>query len=210
MAITLYGAPSTRSLRVAWTLEELGLDWEFHTVDFSKGDHQSPEYLAVNPAGKVPALVDGDLVLIESSAICLYLAERYGSGKLLPVPGTRQRAMHHQWVSFIVAELEQPLWSIGKHKFALPKTWRVARMLEVAPREFERALAVAEAWIPEYGLLLGDELTVADILLTHTLIWARAFKQPLSPRAAAYCDRLAERAALSNARAREQGVSGSS
>jgi glutathione S-transferase len=203
MPITLYGAPNTRSLRVAWTLEELGLDWDCHYIDFSKAAHRAPQFLAINPVGKVPALKDGDLVLIESSAICLYLAERYGDGCLLPEPGSKQRALHQQWVSFIISELEQPLWSLGKHKFALPAQWRVAQMLEIAPKEFDQALAVAESWIPEEGMLLGADLTVADILLAHTLIWARAFGQTLTPRASAYCDRLAARPQLGAARERE-------
>jgi glutathione S-transferase len=208
MPITLYGAPNSRSLRVAWTLEELGLDWDYHYIDFSKAAHRAPEFLAVNPAGKVPALQDGDLVLIESSAICLYLAEQYGNGCLLPERGSRQRALHQQWVSFIISELEQPLWSLGKHKFALPEQWRVAQMLEIAPKEFDQALAVAETWIPQEGMLLGKDLTVADILLAQTLVWARAFKQVLTPKASVYCDRLTARPQLGSARERELAARG--
>ena len=203
MSITLYGAPNTRSLRVAWTLEELGVPWDCHYIDFSQGAHRAPDFLALNPAGKVPALKDGDLVLIESAAICLYLAERYGQGRLLPRAGSKAQALHHQWVSFITCEIEQALWSIGKHKFALPAEWRVKAMLATAPKEFASALTVAELWIPENGFLLGDDLTVADILLAHTLIWARAFKQTLTPRADAFCDRMSERTQLTAAAAKE-------
>ena len=203
MSITLYGTPNSRSLRVAWTLEELGIPWDCHYIDFSQAAHRAPDFLAINPAGKVPALKDGDLVLIESAAICLYLAERYGNGRLLPATGSREQALHHQWISFINGELEQALWSIGKHKFALPAEWRVKAMLDIAPKEFAKALGVAELWIPEHGQLLGDELTVADILLAHTLIWARAFKQPLTPKASDFCERMSQRTQLAAAAAKE-------
>ena len=203
MTITLYGAPVTRSHRVSWLLEELGLEWQYHYVDMRAGAHRSAEYLAINPAGKVPALQDDKLLLIESSAICLYLAERYGNGRLLPATGSREQALHHQWISFINGELEQALWSIGKHKFALPAEWRVKAMLDIAPKEFAKALGVAELWIPEHGQLLGDELTVADILLAHTLIWARAFKQPLTPKASDFCERMSQRTQLAAAAAKE-------
>lgn len=203
MTITLYGAPRSRSLRVAWMLEELGLEWDYHYVSFRRSYHRSEDYLALNPAGKVPALRDGELVLIESSAICQYLAERYGQGRFLPPPGSREAALHHQWVSFIIAELEQPLWTLAKHKFALPKEQRVPGMLEVAPLEFARAAAVAERWVPAEGCLLGAEPRVADILLGQTLSWALSFEQALPDALNAYHDAICSRPALKAALDRE-------
>jgi glutathione S-transferase len=80
----LYGFPPARSIRVLWTLRELDVEFEFVNVDPGKGELQRPEFLAVNPAGKLPALVDGDFALTESVAICLYLAEKYPDKGLLP------------------------------------------------------------------------------------------------------------------------------
>ncbi len=194
--ITLYGFPKTRSLRVSWMLEELGLDWDSFPVDFSKGTHRSDEFLAVNPCGKVPALKDGDLVMLESAGICLHLAEKYGKGQFLPEPGTDASAKHHQWISYIICELEQHLWAIGRHKFALPKERRIAEMLDTAAWEFARGVQLAEKWIPEEGYLLGDQFTVADLLLTHTLNWAHGFNQPLPPKAEAFRLRVGARPAL--------------
>jgi glutathione S-transferase len=74
----LYEFAFTRSIRARWTLQELGVDFEAITVNLQAGEHRRPEYLAINPAGKLPALVDGDLVLTESAAIVLYLGEKYG------------------------------------------------------------------------------------------------------------------------------------
>jgi glutathione S-transferase len=210
MPITLYGAPMTRSLRVSWMLEELGLAWDYRPVDFSSGGHRSPEFLAINPAGKVPALRDGDLVLVESAAICLYLAERYGQGRYVPAPGTAASGLHLQWLSYIVCELEQPLWSMAKHKFALPREWRVPAMLETAPKEFDQAMTVALKWLPDEGCLLGAEPMVADILLAHTLHWAASFKLALPAAATAYGERLSARPQLARAVAREAAGNGGS
>lgn len=201
--IKLYGVPRSRSLRVSWTLEELGLDWQYQYINFAKGDSRSPDFLAVNPCGKVPALVDGDLVLTESAAIILFLAEKYGDRKLLPAPASDASALHHKWVSFIICELEQPLWTIGKHKFALPEDIRQQSMFAVAKWEFDKAAELAENWLPERDFLLGDELSVADILLAHTLLWATRFEQDIPPKLAAYRDRVTARPAMSRALEKE-------
>ncbi len=206
--ITLFGVPRSRSLRVSWTLEELGLDWSYQYIDFSRGAHKDAEFLALNPAGKVPALKDGDLLLTESAAICLYLAEKYGDRKLLPQPGGDESGVFHRWVSFIICELEQPLWSIGKHKFALPEEQRIPQMLSVGSWEFNKAANIAELWTPEQGFLLGETFTVADILLGHTLNWAVRFDQVLPSKLAAYRERVSARPALSNALNKELAGAG--
>jgi glutathione S-transferase len=201
--LTLYGKPKSRSLRVSWTLEELDVDWDYFLVDFNSGAKRDPEFLAVSPQGKVPVLKDGDLVLIESAAICMFLAEKYGDGRLLPKRGSDLSGLHHQWVSFITNELEQPLWSIGKHKFALPESLRIPEMVETANWEFNKALKTVELWLPESGMVLGQQFTVADILLTHTLNWAVGFEQTLTPKAAAYRQRVKSRPALASALGKE-------
>ena len=94
--ITLYTYPRSRSLRAAWTLEELGLEYQCQHVALDKGEGQTPAYLARHPDGKVPVLEDGELTLFESSAICRYLAEHYGNGKLLPT-NAAERALVAQW-----------------------------------------------------------------------------------------------------------------
>ena len=189
--ITLYGTPRSRALRVAWVLEELGQAWQFSFVDMMKGEHRSPTFLALNPCAKVPVLTDGDLVLSESAAICLYLAEKYGNGQLLPPAGSAASGLHHQWVSFIITELEQPLWTLGKHKFALPEAQRHPGIMPCAMWEFDKAVALAEAMLPKTDFVLGDSLSVADILLAHTLLWATISEQKIPAKLAAYRDRVA-------------------
>lgn len=197
--ITLYGTPKSRALRVSWLLEELGIEWQFSFLDFSKGDNRTDAYLALNPSGKIPVITDGDLVLSESAAILLYLAEKYGKGRFLPTPGSAESAKHHQWVSFIMCELEQPLWTMGKHRFALPEDQRLEAMLPVAKFEFDRASKIAEKWVPETGYVCGNELTIADILLAQTLMWGTMFEQTIPPKLAAYRDRLQQTPTLSSA-----------
>ncbi|MGF1738563.1 glutathione S-transferase family protein [Photobacterium satsumensis] len=202
MMITLYGYPRTRSLRVSWLLEELSLDWQYRLVNFAKNDHRSPQFLALNPQGKVPCLCDDGLTICESSAICLYLAEKYGH-HWLPEPGTAESASHHEWVSYIITELEQPLWSMGKHRFALPESIRLPEMLAVAAWEFKKALKVAESRMHGDEYLLGHFPTVADILLAHTLNWAIKFDQKLPLKLERYRQFVSRRPALSRALNRE-------
>ena len=120
--IKLYGFAPTRSIRVLWVLRELDVEFEFVTVDFMKGDHLRPEFLEINPAGKVPVLVDDDLVLTESVAIVLYLAEKFSDKGLLPT----DLAHVNRWLLFAATELEQPLGALSAIRGCiLPRSaWR--------------------------------------------------------------------------------------
>ncbi|KXI24074.1 glutathione S-transferase family protein [Photobacterium sanguinicancri] len=201
--LTLYGYPRSRSLRVSWLLEELGLDWQYHLVNLQQGEQKTTDYLQHNVEGKVPTLIDNDLTLCESTAICLYLAERYGP-HWLPHQSLQQQARHHQWISFIITELEQPLWSIGKHRYALPEPIRLPEMQAVASWEFKKAINVASHWLPESDYLFGNLPTVADLILTHTLNWATAFKQKLPANIEKYRLFVSQRPALMRALLKEQ------
>ena len=195
--ITLFGTPRSRSLRVSWCLEELGLDWHYQKIDFSKGEHKSPDYLELNPCGKVPALKDDQLILTESGAICLYLAERYGHGKLLP-SCPEDRGRHYRWICLVLCELEQPLWTMGKHKFALPEEMRVPQVLDTAQWEFDKVCQQLELILPDTPHLF-EAFTVADILLTQTLNWAVHFGQTLPEKLSSYRKFNSQRPALSTA-----------
>ena len=122
----LYGFGPTRSLRALWGLKELDSDFEFVPVNILAGEHRRPDFLRLNPAGKVPVLVDGDLVLTESAAIVMYLADKYRDKGLLPAD-LKERAEAYRWVMFAVTELEQPLWRITRHTFLYPPKPSVCR-----------------------------------------------------------------------------------
>lgn len=194
--ITVYGYPKTRTNRVTWMLEELGVEYQFKFIDLMKGEGQSESYRAINPSGKVPSLSDNDLILTESAAMLSYLGDKYGTPPLTPVPGSPERGTHDQWLCFAIAELEQPLWTIGKHKFALPKERRVAEIFETAAWEFQKALALLSAGLGDKDYILGSDFSAADILIGHTLFWGLSFKQPVEQEnLSAYINRLKNRPA---------------
>lgn len=203
--IKVYGFPQTRSRRITWMLEEVEQDYEFVLIDFNKGESKSPEFLAINPAGKVPAMQDGDLLLTESAAIITYIGDKYSDKGLVPVAGTAERGLYNQWSYFALTELEQPLWSMGKHRFAIPEEYRIAEMLNTAAWEYQRALELLEKGLGNNNYILGNEFSAADILLAHTLKWGVNFKQELNQSALQdYLQRCTGRDALARAIEREE------
>ncbi len=203
--INLYGYPQTRSRRITWMLEETGAEYEFKLVDFNKGESQSDWFLAINPAGKVPAMTDGDLLLTESAAIINYIGDKFPGSGLIPAAGTPERGLYDQWCYFAMTELEQPLWTQGKHRFALPKEHRVPEIMETASWEFQKALGLLEQGLGSNDYILGDKFSAADILLTHTLIWGINFKNEVKQEnLLAYVERNRGRDALARAIEREE------
>jgi glutathione S-transferase len=164
----LYGFPPTRSIRVLWTLRELDVEFEFINVDPTKGEHRCPEFLAVNPAGKLPVLVDGDFVLTESVAIVLYLAEKYPEKGFLPT-GLRARAEVNRWLLFTATELEQPLWRIARHTSLYPPEKRLTAEIPIARQDFLDMAAVLEKHMEGRQFLVGDNVTVTDFVAAYTL-----------------------------------------
>lgn len=201
--ITVYGIGPSRSTRVVWTLEEIGADYEYRKVDIAAGDTRRPPFSDLNPSGKVPVLMDDDLVLTESGAICLYLCEKFPDAGLLPPVGDPDRAHCLKWAFFVTSELEQPLWTKAKHTFALPEDWRVPAVRETANREFERAVAVLAGDLGDAEFVVGGRFTVADILVGQTLAWAGSAKMSLPDNVAAYAKRVLARPALARARERD-------
>ncbi|MCP1314189.1 MULTISPECIES: glutathione S-transferase family protein [unclassified Halomonas] len=202
--LTLYTFPHSRSLRATWMLEELGLEYRCEHVALDKGEGRSAAHLARHPDGKLPVLEDGALVLFESVAICRYLAERYGGEATLLPKDAAERAQVDQWLSFIVTELEQPLWNQAKHTFALPEERRVAAIIPTCAWEFERALKALERRYTGGEYLVGDAFSLADLFLTHTLQWAGSMKHRLPQALLDYRDHHGARPALARALEREK------
>jgi glutathione S-transferase len=184
----LYEFAFTRSIRVRWTLQELGVDFEPVSVNLFAAEGSRPEFLKLNPAAKIPVLVDGDLVLTESAAIVLYLAEKYR--KFLPTDA-RGRAEVNRWLLFTVTELEQPLWRIAKHKNLYPQEQRLAADIPLASEDFRRMADVAEKHMQGRTFVVGDDVTVADFVLAYTLDWANEVKLlDRCPQLVAYMERM--------------------
>ena len=171
MKMKLYEFGPTRSIRVRWTLQELGVDFEPIRVNLLAGEHQRPEFLKINPAGKIPVLVDGDLVLTESVAIVLYLADKYSHKGLIP-SDLKERAQVNRWLLFAATELEQPLWRIARNTTLYPEDQRLPADVVPASQEFKAMASVLEEHMQRRQFLVGDTVTVADFVAAHTLDWA--------------------------------------
>lgn len=167
----LYGFGATRSLRVQWVLNELDLEYEFVPVKLKEGEHFSSDFLRLNPAHKVPVLVDGDAVITESAAIVLYLAEKHPEKGLLPTD-LAQRGQIYRWLMFAMTELEQPLWRMARHTFLYPEDKRLPGDIELAKEDFREMVRVLEQHMAGRSYVVGDHLTVADCVIAYALDWA--------------------------------------
>ncbi len=172
LMIQLHEFGPTRSARCLWTLRELGIPFERVTVDLPGGEHKTPEYLALNPMGRVPAMVADGLVLTESMAICTWLADAHADGGLIPPPGTPERGRHDRWMFFCATELDAPLWRIRRNKVLLPDDERVEADIPSAAADFRAAARVLQAGLEGRSFLVGRQFTVVDIVMAHTLYWS--------------------------------------
>jgi glutathione S-transferase len=170
MKMKLYEFGPTRSIRVRWTLQELGADFEPIRVNLLAGENRRPEFLKINPAGKIPVLVDGNQVLTESVAIVLYLAEKYPHKGLLPA-SLNERAQATRWLLFAATELEQPLWRISRHTALYPEEQRLPGDVILASGEFKDMASVLEKHMQGRQFVAGDSVSVADFVTAYTLDW---------------------------------------
>ena len=194
MSLKLYGLGPSRSFRCLWALCEAGLDFSYEAVVFDKdaeNSAHSKEYLSKNIQGKVPTLEHDDFILTESLAIVNYIANL--SNKTFVPSSAKARAQYDELTSFIVTELEQPLWTNGKHRFALPAEQRVAAILPTAEFEFAKAVGALDSMINLDNVVIGDDFTFADIMLAQTINWADRFEFKIPSRYLAYRDRMYSR-----------------
>lgn len=193
----LYEFGYSRSTRVHWLLREIGVEYESVSVDLCKGEQRSPAFLAVNPYGKLPVLVDGGLTLSESAAICTYLAEKYPGSRLIPDPGTPGRAHYYQWICFCIAELEPQLWSIRKNMILYPKAKRSLQAVRVARDEYDLAVQVLDDYLSKHAYMAGPDFGAADVIICYNLIWADTLKLlDTYPVLTGYVERLKRRQAF--------------
>jgi glutathione S-transferase len=186
----LYGFAGTRSQRALWGLREVDADFEYVSVNLLAGERKQPEFLRINPAGRVPVLVDGDQIIPESAAIVLYLADKYPEKGLLPVD-LDERAQVYRWTLFAVTELEQPLWRITRHTFLYPPEKRSPADIELAKEDFTTMAAILDKHLEGREFIVGERLTVADCVTVYLIDWANevGLLDPF-PRLQAYLERL--------------------
>lgn len=194
MPLTLYFVPSTRSTRPRWVLEELGVPYEVVQLDPAKGETKSAEYREIHPLGHVPALKDGEQVLVESAAICMHLADRFPEKGLAPKPGSAERGRYYQWILFAMTTVEPPLVTIFENKIG--RRTHPPEALEAAQARLKEVAAVVEAALGDNPFILGQDFSAADVVLGATLAWGLRMKVLDGfPRISAYAARLVERPA---------------
>ncbi|MGB1883874.1 MAG: glutathione S-transferase family protein [Gammaproteobacteria bacterium] len=189
--ITLYGLGPTRSARCRWTLLELDVPFDYVEDRALIG---SDELRPLHPQAKFPvAVIDGE-PLFESAAICTVLCDLVPGNSLLARPGTRERALHEQWTSFVLSEMEAYLWSNAKHTAFYPEEKRVAAVVEPNFEEFRNGAQVLEDTLANQQFLVGDTFSVTDIIAGWCVNWGRRQGQlePF-PNLRAYLTRLFER-----------------
>lgn len=189
--ITLYEFGPSRSKQVRWALQELEL--EFKSIEGLEILH-SDELRKVNPMGKVPAVLINGEPMFEAAAICTYLADLVPGKNLIAPSGTRERALHMQWVSFTLSEMEAFLWSNARNTFVLPEEKRITALFEQNNKAFKHAAKVLNKEMENRDYIIGDKFSVTDITVGATLSWGNS--QGLlehTPKLQAYIARLKER-----------------
>ncbi|MCJ0763662.1 glutathione S-transferase family protein [Variovorax terrae] len=195
MSLSLYYHPYSRAAGTLWALEEAEVAYDLRVIDIMKGEQKGSELVAKNPMGKLPTLVDGDVVVTEASAIALYLADRYAPGRLAPALDDPRRGAYLRWSFFAPSVIEPAV--MAKHS-----GWAVK---EVAAGwgSFASMIAAAESAIAGKPFVLGEAFSMADVVLGGTLRFMMDFKQidPV-PLFKDYVDRLKVRPAYQRAEAR--------
>lgn len=192
MSIVLYGSPSTASLVVHWLLIELGIEHEVRMLDFGRGEQTSPDYLAINPQGRVPTLVIDDQVLTESTAIAMQLADLYPDADLAPAVGTPARGDYYRWMAFCAYTL-MPAYRAWFYPHEPAGPAQVERVKASAAQVLERAWQqVADHLAAGGPYLLGERRSAADFVLTMLMRWSRNMPAPSDrwPALAAHAARM--------------------
>lgn len=196
MTLTVIGPLASRTFRVLWALEELGLDY-LHRKDAPWSD----EVRALNPLKQVPILIDGEDTLTDSTAIMRHLAHR--EGRLLPEPGSIAAARADARINFLLTELEVPLWLAGRHSYVLPTELRHPAAEEIGRADFARAEKKFARLLGEAEFFGGDEFGVADIIAGHLWRWSSRQEWPTADGAFAdYGRRITARPAVERMLAR--------
>jgi len=197
--LTLFHASPSRSSVTLWMLEELGQPYDLHLLNLNNGDQLKPDYLAINPMGKVPALRHGDAVVTEVAAICTYLADEFPQAKLNVPVGDPRRGAYLKWMFFSPSCIEPAMIDRAYPRKEAPRAgtlgWRdLDTVADILARAVERG-----------PYLLGEQFTAADVVIGSSIRWATMFKlMPERPQFAPYVARIAERPAAKRAEAKDK------
>jgi glutathione S-transferase len=206
MAIELHSWPQSSGTKVSWALEELGLPYTYVEVDAKKKENLAPKYLALNPHGKVPALLDGEQRFFESLAILVHLAHKYGiEKKLWPSAGGQDRADALCWTVWAMTELGPYMMQYLYHGMSTPVSYKPEDQSKATAAynkyQLDRMLDALEARLAKRDYLVGT-FSLVDVAAASWLMLGSMFGLPLDrhPRTAAWLKRCTERPALKKAR----------
>lgn len=193
---TVIGTAKSRAARVLWMLEELGLPFE-HVA----ASPRSEGVVEFNPAGKIPVLIEDGTPITDSTAIIQYLADKHG--RFTHPAGTLDRARQDSLTQFLLDEFDSALWMAARHSFILPEELRQSAIKDSLKWEFERSQKTLMHRMGEGPFLMGEMMTVPDIILTHCGNWALTARFPIvEHKLSTYLDRMRERPAFKRAMAR--------
>ncbi len=197
--LTLYHAAPSRSSVVLWMLEELGQPYDLKLLSLKQGDNLKPDYLAINPMGKVPALRHGDTVITELAAICTYLADAFPQARLNVPIGTPRRGVYLKWLFFGPGCLEPAV--IDR---AAPRK-EEARRAMLGYGDFDTTMNVLAKAVEKGPWLMGEQFTAADVVIGANIRWGMIFKMiPERKEFADYAARIAARPAAQRAEAKDK------
>jgi glutathione S-transferase len=199
--LTLYHAAPSRSSIVRWMLEELGEPYDIHMLNLPKGDQFAPDYLAVNPMGKVPALRHGDAIVTESAAICTYLADEFPAAGLNIPTGDPRRGPYLKWLFFAPGCIEPAMVDRAYPRQEQPRRGTLGY------GDFDTVMEVTAKTVEPGPYLIGEQFTAADVVVGSTLRWGMMFDLlPKRSEFVAYIGRLEQRPALQQAVAQDQAL----
>lgn len=198
MTLKIYGIAASRSSRPLWVAEELGLAYEHIAQVYEGGGTRTPAFLALNPNGHIPVIDDDGIVVWESMACALYLAERFqaADGSSLAAQNHAERAEILRWSFWAVTECEKDALTFLMHRIAMPEERRKPELAQQADRRLAPVLQVLEQHLQNRDYIAGERFTVADICVASVLAWAqRADAMAACPRLAAWLGRCLARPA---------------
>jgi glutathione S-transferase len=195
--LTLYHAVHSRSSGALSLLEELGVPYRLHLLDLKAGEQLRPEYLAINPMGKVPVIRDGEVVVTEQVAINIYLADRYPAAGLAPPVGDPLRGPWLRWLVFYAACFEPAMLDRAAHREPMQRA-------QSPYADFDTMFNALVGQLTLGPWLLGERYSSADVLWGRALEWMLQFKLvPELPVLRGYVDRVVARPAMQRAAARD-------
>ncbi len=196
----IFHAPNTRSVRIVWLLEELGLSYEIEKFKLGDAKMRAPEYLKTHPMGRVPALEDGHVTIFESGAIVQYVLARYGNGRLAPDVASSEFPAYLQWLHYAEGMIMPPVNIIVVETILLPPDRRNQVNVDRATKLLSRMMTAVDAGLVGRDYLAG-EFSGADIMTGHACTVAARLGADISalPNVSAYIQRLNARPAMQRA-----------